>query len=56
MVNEAVEQKCHILGLVPANVKFEVVKTFADGSYLWWIAPDGESNKVGCYSDSNSGN
>ena len=47
MVYAAIKQKCHILGRVPANVKFEVVKTFADGSYLSWIAPDGKSKKKG---------
>jgi hypothetical protein len=40
MVKEALDQKCHILGRIPANVKFEVVKELADGSYLSWIAPD----------------
>ncbi|WP_353931353.1 IS4 family transposase (plasmid) [Okeanomitos corallinicola TIOX110] len=47
MVHAAIKQKCHILGRVPANVKFEVVKTLADGSYLSWIAPDGKSKKKG---------
>ncbi|WP_246605521.1 hypothetical protein [Sphaerospermopsis torques-reginae] len=47
MVHAAIQQKCHILGRVPANVKFEVVKTLADGSYLSWIAPDGKSKKKG---------
>lgn len=47
MVDAAIKQKCHILGRVPANVKFEVVKTLADGSYLSWIAPDGKSKKLG---------
>jgi hypothetical protein len=27
MVKEALDQECHILGRVPAHVKFEVVKT-----------------------------
>ncbi len=40
MVKAALEQKCHILGRIPANVKFEVVQELADGSYLSWIAPD----------------
>ncbi len=40
MVNAAIKQKCHILGRVPDHVKFEVVQTFDDGSYLSWIAPD----------------
>lgn len=47
MVRAAINQKCHILGRVPANVKFEVLKTLADGSYLSWIAPDGKSKKKG---------
>lgn len=41
------QQKAHILGRVPANVKFEVVKVFDDGSYLSWIAPDRKSKKKG---------
>ncbi len=40
MVKAALDQKCHILGRIPANVKFEVVQELADGSYLSWIAPD----------------
>lgn len=47
MVYEALKQKTHILGRVPANVKFEVLKTFDDGSYLSWIAPDRKSKKKG---------
>lgn len=47
MVRTALQQKSHILGRVPANVKFKVVKTFKDGSYLSWIAPDGKSKKKG---------
>lgn len=47
MVRAALQQKSHILGRVPAHVKFEVVKTFKDGSYLSWIAPDGKSKKKG---------
>jgi hypothetical protein len=47
MVNQVIKQKAHFLGRIPANVKFEVVKTFADGSYLSWIAPDGKSKKKG---------
>ncbi|NEN95762.1 MAG: IS4 family transposase [Moorea sp. SIO3I7] len=47
MVLEALKQKCHILGRVPANVKFEVVKILPDGSYLSWIAPDRKSKKKG---------
>lgn len=47
MVSETLKQKAHILGRVPANVKFEVVKVFDDGSYLSWIAPDRKSKKKG---------
>ena len=47
IVKEALDQNCHILGRVPANVKFEVVKTLPDGSYLSWIAPDRKSKKKG---------
>jgi hypothetical protein len=41
------KQKGHFLGRLPAHAKFVVVKTFADGSYLSWIAPDGKSRKKG---------
>ena len=47
MVYAASKQKCQILGRVPANVKFELVKNLDDGSYLSWIAPDGKSKKKG---------
>jgi hypothetical protein len=47
MVKEALDQQSHILGRVPANVKFEVVKILPDGSYLSWIAPDRQSQKKG---------
>jgi hypothetical protein len=47
MVHAAIGRKCHILGRVPANVKFEVLETLADGSYLSWIAPDRKSQKKG---------
>lgn len=47
MVHEVINQKCHFLGRVPAHVKFEVVKSLDDGSYLSWIAPDGKSKKKG---------
>jgi hypothetical protein len=47
MVDSALKQKAHILGRVPAHVKFEVLKTFDDGSYLSWIAPDRKSKKKG---------
>ena len=47
MVRATLERHCHFLGRVPANVKFEVVKQLADGSYLSWIAPDRKSKKKG---------
>lgn len=47
MVHAALKQKSHILGRLPAHVKFEVVKAFDDGSSLSWIAPDGKSKKKG---------
>ncbi len=47
MVKAALDQGCHILGRVPANVKFEVVQVFEDGSYLSWIAPDRKSKNKG---------
>lgn len=48
MVRATLARGCHLLGRVPAHVKFEVVQTLADGSYLSWIAPDGKSKKKGC--------
>jgi len=48
MVDAALKQKCHILGRLPANVKFEVIKILADGSYLSKIYPDRKSKKNGC--------
>lgn len=47
MVQATLAQKCHYLGRVPANVKFQVEKVLEDGSYLSWIAPDGKSKKKG---------
>lgn len=47
MVYSALKQKAHILGRVPANVKFEVLQTLDDGSYLSWIAPDRKSKNKG---------
>ncbi len=47
MVDSALKRKAHFLGRVPAHVKFEVLKTFDDGSYLSWIAPDRKSKKKG---------
>lgn len=48
MVRATLARGSHLLGRVPANVKFDVVQTLADGSYLSWIAPDGKSKKKGC--------
>ncbi len=61
MVKAALDQKCqhldwvwrgnlatplgHILGRIPANVKFEVIQELADGSYMSWIAPDRKSRE-----------
>lgn len=47
MVQAAGVRKCHYLGRVPKNVKFEVVKVLEDGSYLSWISPNGKSKKKG---------
>ncbi len=47
MVKGTQEQGSHFLGRVPKNVKFEVVKSFEDGSFLSWIAPDRKSKKKG---------
>lgn len=47
MVHTLIKQQGHFLGRVPAHVKFQVVETLADGSYLSWIAPDGHSRKQG---------
>ncbi len=47
MVRATLERQCHILGRVPAGVKFEVVQAFEDGSYLSWIAPDRKSKNKG---------
>jgi hypothetical protein len=47
MVHTVIKQQGNFLGRVPGNVKFQVVKTLADGSYLSWIAPDGQSRKKG---------
>lgn len=48
MVNLTLQQGCHYLGRVPANVKFPYEKVLEDGSYLSWICPDGKSKKKGC--------
>ncbi len=47
MVNATLKQGCHYLGRLPANVKFEPVKSLSDGSYLSWIHPDRKSRKRG---------
>ncbi|GAC1448323.1 MAG: hypothetical protein NVSMB70_17780 [Chamaesiphon sp.] len=47
MVQATLAQKCDYLGRVPKNVKFSVEKVLKDGSYLSWIAPDGQSKKKG---------
>jgi Insertion element 4 transposase N-terminal/Transposase DDE domain len=47
MVQATQERGSHFLGRVPKNVKFEVVQTFEDGSFLSWIAPDRKSKKKG---------
>ena len=47
MVHAALLQKCHILGRVPANVKFEVIQILPDRSYLSKIYPDRKSKKKG---------
>ena len=47
IVQATIAQKCHYLGRVPKNVKFQVVKVLEDGSYLSWIFPDGKSKKKG---------
>ena len=47
MVKATQERGSHFLGRVPKNVKFEIVQTFEDGSFLSWIAPDRKSKKKG---------
>jgi Transposase DDE domain len=47
MVKATQDRGSHFLGRVPKNVKFEVVQTFEDGSFLSWIAPDRKSKKKG---------
>lgn len=47
MVKATQERGSHFLGRVPKHVKFEVVKTFEDGSFESWIAPDSKSKKKG---------
>jgi hypothetical protein len=47
MVKSVLDKKSHFLGRVPKNVKFEVIKTLEDGSYVSWIAPDRKSQKKG---------
>lgn len=47
MVQATIAPRCHYLGRIPKNVKFQVVKVLEDGSYLSWIFPDGKSKKKG---------
>lgn len=47
MVKGTQDRGSHFLGRVPKNVKFEVVQSFEDGSFLSWIAPDRKSRKKG---------
>jgi len=47
MVNATQARGSHFLGRVPKNVKFEVVQTLEDGSFLSWIAPDRQSKQKG---------
>lgn len=47
MVKATQERGSHFLSRVPKNVKFEIVQTFEDGSFLSWIAPDRKSKKKG---------
>lgn len=47
MVKATQDRGGHLLARVPKHVKFEVVQTFADGSFLSWIAPDRKSQKKG---------
>jgi Insertion element 4 transposase N-terminal/Transposase DDE domain len=47
MVKATQDRGSHFLGRVPKNVKFEVVQTFEDGSFLSWIAPDRKSKNKG---------
>ena len=47
MVHAVIKQQGFFLSRLPAHVKFEVVTTLTDGSYLSWIAPDRVSRKKG---------
>jgi hypothetical protein len=47
MVNATQERGSHFWGRVPKNVKFEVVQTWEEGSFLSWIAPDRQSKQKG---------
>ncbi len=47
MVQATLARKCHYLGRVPKNVKFQVEEVLEDGSYLSSITPDGKSKKKG---------
>lgn len=48
MVQATVVKECDYLGRIPANVKFQVEKPLADGSYLSWIYPSGKLRRKGC--------
>ncbi len=48
MVQATVARGCDYLGRIPANVKFFVEESLADGSYLSWIYPSGKLRKKGC--------
>lgn len=47
MVHATLNRQAHFLGRVPANVKFEVLESLPDGSYMSWIAPDRKSKQRG---------
>jgi hypothetical protein len=47
MVKATQDRGTHFLGRVPKNVKFEVVQTFEDSSFLRGIAPDRQSKNKG---------
>ncbi len=54
MVETTQERGSQFLGRVPKNVKFEVVETLEDGSFLSWIAPDGTGEEKGSTTNTNS--
>lgn len=47
MVKVTLDRGSHFLGRVPKNVKFEVVQSLEDGSFVSWIAPDRKSRNKG---------